>query len=1214
MADITLEKNLPHNTDAERSILGSVLLENRALNQAQEILREEDFYRDGHRRIFRAMGVLRERSGVIDLVTLKNELTRSGDLESAGGTGYIASLVDGVPKSSNVEHYARIVKEKSLMRGLIEASNRIQTLCFEGELPVQDVLDEAQKQIFSLAEGHLTSGFVPIKDVAGPTLEYIDKLHGRQEMVTGLATGFERFDELTSGLQPTDLIVLAARPSMGKAQPLDARVKTRTGWKRMGDLVMGDELASLDGARSLVRGIFPQGRKETFTITFSDGRSTKATDEHLWRVHHRAWPEPRLLTTREVAERLKRKRYQHRLWIDMATGEWGQEASSLPLDPWVLGVLLGDGDLSAVRLSSADGEILDRFLERCPGFELRAAGGYDDRIVQSGGSHRPGVPGVSKNQIREALRQLGLWNLRSQEKFIPQIYLDAPRHERVLLLQGLMDTDGWVEKFGSADFCSTSERLARGVVDLARSLGAWCSLKKKSVTYTDGRGARAKGRLAWVCTLSHEDRRAFFTLHRKTSRPGATRRLRRPVFLRVEPAGREEARCISVTHPTGLYVTDDYVVTHNTALALNMAQHAATRLGSTVGVFSLEMSKEQLFLRMLCAQARVDAHHLRTGRLGKDEWARLTMAFAELTEAKIFVDDTPGVSIFEMRAKARRLKAERGLDLVIVDYLQLMRGRGRYENRTQEVSDISRSLKGLAKELRVPLIALSQLSRAPEQRGGDHKPQLSDLRECVTGDTLVQLASGERVPIRSLVGSMPDVVAIDPSGRLVRAASDRVWSVGRRAVVRVKLASGRQVQATGRHRLLSPGGWRRVDDLRPGDRVALCRVLPEPDAAQRWPEGRVALLGQLIGDGSYLLHGPMRYTTSSEENSALVAEVAVKEFGCTVKRYAGRRNWHQLLIGGNGNRWHPTGVNAWLRGLGIFGQRSYEKRVPAAAFRLQNDQIAILLRHLWATDGCIHVRNSRGASKVYYSTNSTGLAADVGAMLLRMGIVARIRRVDQGPYRPSFHVDVSGASAQQQFLERVGAFGPRVAPALELQRTLFATQPNTNVDTLPVEDFQLVKQRMSALGISQRRMAAMRGTAYGGSAHFRFAPSRSLLLEYANLLGDPELRSRATNDVFWDRVVLIEDAGEEEVFDMTVPGPASWLAADGIVSHNSGAIEQDADVVMFIYREEVYKPTEENRGMARLLIEKQRNGPTGVVDLAFIKEYTRFENLEWRSG
>ena len=382
MADITLEKNLPHNLDAERSILGSIILENRALSMAQEILREEDFYRESHRKIYRVMGSLTERSAVIDLITLKNELQRAGDLDSVGGPAYISSLVDGVPRSSNVEHYARIVKEKAILRSLIDAGNRIIHLCYEGEGAADDLLDEAQKQIFAIAEGNLRSGFVPVRDVASPTLEYIDRLHERKELVTGVPTGYERLDELTSGLQNSDLIVLAARPSMGK-----------------------------------------------------------------------------------------------------------------------------------------------------------------------------------------------------------------------------------------------------------------------------------------------------------------------------------------------------------TALALNIAQHVAIKAGRTVGVFSLEMAKEQLFLRMLCGQARVDSHRLRTGRLGKEEWTRLTLAFGELTEARIFIDDTPGLSIFEMRAKSRRLKAERGLDLVVVDYLQLMRGRSRYENRTQEVSDISRSLKGLAKELGVPVIALSQLSRAPEQGGGDHRPQLSHLRE-----------------------------------------------------------------------------------------------------------------------------------------------------------------------------------------------------------------------------------------------------------------------------------------------------------------------------------------------------------------------------------------------------------------------------------------------------------------------------------------------------
>jgi replicative DNA helicase len=166
-----------------------------------------------------------------------------------------------------------------------------------------------------------------------------------------------------------------------------------------------------------------------------------------------------------------------------------------------------------------------------------------------------------------------------------------------------------------------------------------------------------------------------------------------------------------------------------TSFALNIAQHAATQGGKKVGVFSLEMSREQLFLRLLTGQARVDAHRLRTGRLGREEWARLTQAFGELAAVPIWIDDTAGTGVLEMRAKSRRLKMEQGLDLLVIDYMQLMRSRGRFENRNQEITEISRSLKELAKELQIPVMALSQLSRAPEQRGGDRRPQLSDLRE-----------------------------------------------------------------------------------------------------------------------------------------------------------------------------------------------------------------------------------------------------------------------------------------------------------------------------------------------------------------------------------------------------------------------------------------------------------------------------------------------------
>jgi replicative DNA helicase len=345
----------------------------------------------------------------------------------------------------------------------------------------------------------------------------------------------------------------------------------------------------------------------------------------------------------------------------------------------------------------------------------------------------------------------------------------------------------------------------------------------------------------------------------------------------------------------------------------------------------MEMSAEQLSFRMLSSIGRIGQQRLRTGKLHDEDWPRVDSAVAMMSEAPIFIDDSGGLTPSEVRARARRLKREHGLGLIVVDYLQLMQVPGTVENRATELSEISRSLKALAKELDVPVIALSQLNRGVEQRQ-DKRPVMSDLRECVPGDTLVCLTNGKRVPIRDLVGTEPDVWSINDRQRLTSARADKVWRVGRRSVLRVQLASGRSIRATREHRLLGGNGWIKTGDLAVGDRLAVARRIPEPVDADTWPEHALILLGHLVGDGSYLKHQPLRYTTASEANSTAVREAAVA-FGSTVSRHAGRGAWHQLVISGNGSRWMAAGVGRWLKELDIFGQRSHEKRLPPPCLR-----------------------------------------------------------------------------------------------------------------------------------------------------------------------------------------------------------------------------------------------------------------------------------------
>jgi replicative DNA helicase len=576
----------PHSIEAEQAVLGGLLLDVSAWDQVSDAINEGDFYRPDHRLIFEAIGALAGAAKPCDVVTVSEQLERTAKLEAVGGTAYLSSLARDTPTAANVRAYAGIVRERSLLRQLIQAGTEIVSAVFsnEGET-ARELVDRAEQKVFEIAEQGFRGrqGAIAVRSILPQVIDQIDEWHSNPNSLRGLPTGFTDFDKITGGLRPGDLVIVAGRPSMGKS-----------------------------------------------------------------------------------------------------------------------------------------------------------------------------------------------------------------------------------------------------------------------------------------------------------------------------------------------------------TLAVNMAEYAAVHQAkrASVAIFSLEMPSEQVVTRMLSSIGGVPLSSLRSGNISDEDWVRITSATSQLSESKVFIDETPALTPTELRARARRIKREHGLDLVVVDYLQLMQVPGTKENRATEIGEISRGLKVLAKELAVPVIALSQLNRAVEQRE-NKKPVMSDLRECVTGDTLVWLTDGRRVPIASLVGTQPEVWAVDEQQRVVPARSDLVWKVGKRPVASIKLASGRSIRVTAKHRVLSGKGWMETAELKIGD-----RVLAAPD----------------------------------------------------------------------------------------------------------------------------------------------------------------------------------------------------------------------------------------------------------------------------------HLEKLATSDLFWDRVTDVVSLSEEEdVYDLTVPGPSSWLS-DGVVSHNSGAIEQDADMILLIYREEVYDKNTTKKGVAEIDLVKHRNGEIGMFLLTFQGQYTRFAN------
>ena len=641
-------------------------------------------------------------------------------------------------------------------------------------------------------------------------------------------------------------------------------------------------------------------------------------------------------------------------------------------------------------------------------------------------------------------------------------------------------------------------------------------------------------------------------------------------------------------HPGQMIVLAARPAMGKSTLGLDIARSAAIKHKMATVVFSLEMSKTEITMRLLSAEAQIQLQHMRKGTMRDDDWQRLAATMGRVSDAPLFIDDSPNMSLMEIRAKCRRLKQRNNLKLVVIDYLQLMSSGKKVESRQQEVSEFSRALKLLAKELEVPVIAISQLNRGPEQRT-DKRPQMSDLREsgCLTADTRVLRAdTGAETTLGSLHRSgardVP-VWALDDSLRYVRRHLTHVFPTGVRPVFRLTTASGKQVRATANHPFLTYAGWSPLGELRTGIRVAVPRHVPAPAFFEPWDESRLLLLaGALAGPGrAVTAEGHGRGRSGKDGGSG---------------RTRGSGGGH---AGGHGGD--------WLDGLAV-DVKAAKRRVPKSLFHAPKAQIALFLRGLWSAAGTVTVNSARDGGRIRLSTPSPRLVEDVSRLLLRFGISTRtvIREGGQGTVGgegTAYRLVVSGLDSQRRFLQEIGVTGQYAAAAerlLAIVREREAATPGA--EAVPEDVWTSMREVMSERAADRARGARDGDVGGPGPA----ADRRERLGRVVAVLDSAELDLHAVNDVVWEPVVSVEADGVEQVFDATVVGGHNFVA-NGVAVHNS--IEQDADMVILLHRDEAYEKESQRAGEADLIVAKHRNGPTDTIVVAFQGHYSRFTNM-----
>ena len=798
----------PHNLSAEESLLGALLLSREVVGQVSELgVQVEHFYKPSHQHIYSAMRGLMATGQPVDVVTVADELRRNGLLEEIGGSQALLELQNATPAISNASRYAKIVQDTAVLRRLISVAGEITEIAYMEPDDVTKALDEAETKVFEVAEDRVVDSTRPLSELLPLAMDKLQETFERGDSITGAATGFNDLDEILSGLQPSTLNIIGARPAMGKCVAWDTpMVDPRTGAMRTAAAIFDSSLLeadvpllSLSDDAKLVpttaSALLDDGIKPVYQVETRAGRRIRITASHPLLSQH-GW----------------------RPLEQLQVGDFVAAPSIIPIfgntdipdaEIDLLALLIGDGSIGpgpgTPSLTCALTDVFDVAQSAAETFGANmtfnaTAGAATTYRISCG---RGGVA----NPVTEMLRRHECWGKAAHDKRVPAAVFTAPRQQVVRFLNRLFATDGtaWIAKAGYAriGYATVSEQLSLDVVHLLLRFGIRSKRRTRWVKYNDnrrrafeveimdsaslrlfcaeigilGKGAavervaahvahaplnqytidtlpkevwddviKAKGERTWasINAAAGKPRSHNWHAYRRSPRRETIALLAQVLdddrlrwwsspavtwdrITDIMPAGKHRVIDFTVPHLHNFVAADLFV--HNTAIGLGIATNVAKSTQKPVLVFSLEMGHAELTQRILSSEAEVESQKLRSGRLVEADWTKIGRAINRIDSLPLYLDDNPRVTVMEIRAKARRMKARHGgLALIMIDYLQLMSGGMNSENRQLEVSEISRGLKVLARELDVPIIALSQLSRNLESRA-DKRPMLADLRE-----------------------------------------------------------------------------------------------------------------------------------------------------------------------------------------------------------------------------------------------------------------------------------------------------------------------------------------------------------------------------------------------------------------------------------------------------------------------------------------------------